>query len=354
MKQSYLIAAAILAVAALWLASGQLGDDSSGELPPQKSAASEEPARSVEVTPYHASPMLREVIVQGQTEARHQVTLKAEVAATVEELSHDQGDAVGRGDLLLRLSAEERPQRLAQARALVKQRELEYQAAVSLNQKGLQAERQLAEAMTLLQDARVALKSAQLQSERLRVKAPFDGLIQARHVDPGDYLQAGDPVMTVVMLDPLVLRADVSESEVGALASGMGAAITLSDGSELAGKLVFVAPVADSSTRTFPLEVEAANPGSSHRGGMSATIRLPLAPVKAHKVSPALLSLNDEGVLGLKSVDKDGVVRFHPVQILKSERDGLWLGGLPEEVNLITVGQGFVRDGDKVNAVSKQ
>jgi multidrug efflux system membrane fusion protein len=84
---------------------------------------------------------------------------------------------------------------------------------------------------------------------------------------------------------------------------------------------------------------------------MSATIRIPSDDVDAYKVSPALLSLDDAGVLGIKSVDEEGLVRFHPVEILKSERDGLWLGGLPPALRLITVGQAFVRPGDRVEAV---
>jgi multidrug efflux system membrane fusion protein len=94
--------------------------------------------------------------------------------------------------------------------------------------------------------------------------------------------------------------------------------------------------------------MEASNPFPHQPGGMSATMRVPLASESAHKVSPALLSLSDAGVLGIKSVDQNGTVQFHKVEIIKSERDGLWLGGLPDEIDLISVGQGFVRAGDHV------
>jgi multidrug efflux system membrane fusion protein len=63
------------------------------------------------------------------------------------------------------------------------------------------------------------------------------------------------------------------------------------------------------------------------------------------------LALDDAGLLGLKSVDGEGRVHFHPVHILKSGRDGLWVEGLPDTVELITIGQGFVRAGDHVKAV---
>jgi len=348
-KRSYLVASGIVIVITLWMLSGLLsGDD---EAPAQISAAAQGGVTRVEVKRLESQQMLREVMVHGQTAPKQSVLLKVELPGEVTELLADKGATVSRGEVLARLAEDERPQQLQQARAMVQQRELEYQAAKSLKSKGLQAERQLAEALTLLRSARVALKQAELNMARLELLAPFAGMIQARHAELGDYLQPGDPAFTLVALDPLVIRGDVAESEVGRLKGGMAAVATLSNGARLNGTLTYIAPVADGATRTYAVEMEAANPSPRQRGGMSATLRIPLEAMQAHKISPALLSLSDTGVLGLKSVDDDGVVQFHPVEIIKSERDGLWLGGLPAEVELITVGQGFVRAGDRVEPV---
>lgn len=349
MKRSYLIAGGILLVIVLWMLSGLF----IGNTEPRPEVANKAAigVTRVQVSTFTSQPMLREVVVQGQSLAKQRVELKAEVSGEVVEVVVDKGLAVDKGDTMLRLARNERPQQLAQARALVQQRELEYEAARSLKNKGLQAERQLAEALSLLRTARVQLRSAELNMARLVIRAPFAGVVQARHVGEGDYLQPGDPVYTLVSLEPLVIRGDVAESEVGELEPGMGASAELSNGAELSGVITYIAPVADSSTRTFAVEMEAANPAPRQPGGMSATLRIPLETKAAHKVSPALLSLDDAGVVGLKSVDAEGVVQFYPVDILKSERDGVWVGGLPEEVQLITVGQGFVRTGDRVEVV---
>jgi multidrug efflux system membrane fusion protein len=305
----------------------------------------------VEVRTFHAEPMQQAITVYGQSEARRQVVVKAEVAGQVAAVLMTHGEAVRADEVMLRLGEEDRPQRLEQARAALRQRELEYQAAKSLKSKGLQAERQLAEALTLLQAARAELMRAQLNMQHLAVKAPFDGVLLRRHVEVGDYVSVGDPLAQVVELDPLVVSADVAESEVGALRTGMSAGATLSNGVLLQGKITYIAAAAEASTRTYRIEMEVANPPPHQLAGMTAELRIPLGTVPAHKVSPALLSLDDAGVLGLKSVDREERVQFHPVEILKSERDGLWLGGLPETVELITVGQGFVRAGDRVEAV---
>lgn len=345
MKRSYLLALAIVLAVTLWMLTGLF---SSGDEPNDAQVAPAPTPTRVQVVHYLAKPMQREVMVQGQSLAKQEVWVKAETAGRVKEVVADKGAAVQRGDSVLRLEADERPRQLEEARALLAQRELEYKATRSLKGKGLQAERQLAEAMTLLRSAETQLKSAELNMSRLNVTAPFDGVIQARQAEVGDFLKVGDPAYTLVSLDPLVFRGDVSENEVDRLKLGLTANIELSNGARMSGKLTFVAPVADSDTRTYAMEVEAPNPEPRQRAGMSATIRVPLDTVPAHKVSPALLSLDDGGTLGLKIVDGDGIVHFRPVDILKSERDGVWLGGLPESMDLITVGQGFVRDGDKV------
>ena len=351
MKRSYLIAAGIVAVVSLWMLLGPAKQDGLAVT----TAAEAVPARTtVQVKRFQASEMLREQAVYGQSEPKRRVTVRAEVAGRVSEVFIPHGTTVKKGDVLLRLGEDDRPQRLEQARAALKQRELEYEGASSLQSKGLQAEQQLAEALTLLRSARAELKRAELNLQHTSVAAPFGGVLQQRHVEVGDFLSVGDPLAEVVELDPLIIAGDVSEREIGALQIGLAATAELSNGAILRGSITYIAPSADTSTRTYRIEVQAANPPPHQRGGMSASIRIPRDAVAAHKVSPALLSLDDAGVLGVKAVDEGDIVRFYPVDILKSERDGLWLGGLPESVRLISVGQGFVRAGDQVDVAAAQ
>jgi multidrug efflux system membrane fusion protein len=68
-----------------------------------------------------------------------------------------------------------------------------------------------------------------------------------------------------------------------------------------------------------------------------------------HLLPQSVLTLNDEGVLGIRSVE-DGVAAFHEVTIVSDTRDGVWVTGLPETVEIITIGQEFVVDGQAVTA----
>ena len=77
-------------------------------------------------------------------------------------------------------------------------------------------------------------------------------------------------------------------------------------------------------------------------------MRVPLNKVKAHLIPSYLLSLNDEGELGIKIVEND-VVKFLLIQIIEDGLDGLWVSGLPDKVTIITVGQEYVINGQNVN-----
>jgi membrane fusion protein, multidrug efflux system len=350
-KSSNFIAAAIVVVVSLWMLSGMLkGDEMKSEV---KSAPVHKLTR-VQVVRYEAQTMQREILVQGQSEAKHEVVVRAQTTGQVQQVLADQGDSVKRGDNVLRLDTDTRELRLQEARSLVAQRQLEFEAARKLKREALQTERQLAEAETLLHSASTQLKAAELDIQRQNIVAPFSGMVAIRHAEVGDYLKVGDPAYTLVSLNPLVFRGDVAENQIDRLKPGLNANVELSNGATMNGKLTFIASVADSATRTYAIEIEAANPDFKQRAGMSATIHIPLDSTPAHKVSPALLSLNDAGVLGLKIVEAEDTVHFYAVDILKAERDGVWLGGLPQSIDLITVGQGFVRDGEKVEVARQE
>ena len=70
--------------------------------------------------------------------------------------------------------------------------------------------------------------------------------------------------------------------------------------------------------------------------------------VRAHRVSPAVLTLSEDGVLGIKIVGPADRIVFHPVDIVADTPDGVWLAGLPERVDVVTVGHEFDRAGQIV------
>jgi membrane fusion protein, multidrug efflux system len=340
------IALLIAGAVALWLASGLVLPSDGGQ-----DAAPAAPdtfaVRVVESVARDTAPLLS---ITGRTRARRTVDVRAEVAGRVTELPADEGDAVAAGAVLGRLEAQDRAERVAETRGRVAQREIEYKAAKNLAGRGFASEVRLAEAGADLEAARAELAAAEVALDKTALTAPFAGVVAARAVEIGDYATPGQVVFQVVELDPLVVEGFVSERQLPALRPGQAAVARLLDGRELEGQLTFIAPAAGDAARTFRLEVTVDNPGGAIPGGLTATLAFAGRPVPAHAVTPAALTLDDAGVLGVRHVDPDGVVRFAAVELLRDTPEGAWIAGpdLPMRARIIVAGQEDVAAGQAV------
>lgn len=354
MKRSVIFAIVLAVAATLWVASGQLGSDAQPEAqkPPADLAALNE-APLVRVRPSRAEPHAVIDLLRGRTEANRRVEVKSETDARVVELAVDDGSRVSAGDVIARLAQGDRQARLAEAKALLSQRRIEYEAAQKLSQKGFRAETQVAANEAELQAAEAAVTVAEVELAYTTIRAPFDGVIDRRLVEIGDFVDRGDSIVRLVELDPMLIVTQVNERDIERLAVGAPGQARLMNGAAVEGRIRHIASVADEATRTFRVELEVANPTASIADGMTAEIALPLSERPAHLVSPAVLTLSDSGEVGVKAVGDDQRVVFHAVKIVDTDAQGMWITGLPEEVTLITVGQEYVAHGDSVRTVSE-
>ena len=350
MNKSYLIALVIGVAAVGWILSGQIGKRAA-PVPAETESAQKEPARAVRVRTFVAQELERDIVLRGRTEASREVRLRAETAGRIIAVPAEEGKPVRQGAVLARIEPAERTATLTEARALLRQREIEYNAAKSLAAKGYRADTKLAEAAAQLDAARARVTQIETDIARTVIRAPFDGWLETRAAELGDYLKEGDPVATLVDLDPILVVGAVSEREVDDIKVGQRASATLVNSRVLFGRIRYIASVANPATRTFRIELEVANPGGNVRDGVTSEIRVPATPLRAHFLSPALLTLDDDGRLGVRAVDEAKKVLFYAVRIIADRTDGMWVDGLPEEVRLITVGHEFVRAGQTVAPV---
>ncbi len=354
MKKSILIAALIAILAAAWVASGMLAPqpmkDQAEQEPPAAARVSAAPIQ-VRVALSSASDFTPSVTVTGKTAAARNVDIRAEVEGQIVALLADKGSKVEEGEIIARIDTRDRAARVAEAKQLVNQRDIEHRAARSLEKEGFYSRTRLAQAAADLESARAALKLAEINLAKTDIRAPFAGIIAERMVDAGDYIVAGDRLFTVVNLDPLKLSGFVSERVVMNLEPGTPAQGHLLSGEAVEGALSFVSPTADPTTRTFPVEVTLPNPDGRIVEGLTATIRIPAVTRSAHRMSPAVLTLNSDGQVGVKIVDDDDRVEFVPVVVLSDAPDHVWVAGLPETARLIVVGQDFVAPGQQVDPV---
>ncbi len=357
MNRSIVIAGVMALSATVWVLSGNSYSDSEDVSTPEKVIAKESAPKQlskVKARLIKAEKVLQEVVINGRTAPGRKVTLLAQTRGKVHYISKKRGAEVKAGEAILHFAMDDRQQQLDQASALLEQRKIEYRASQSLKDKGLRAESQMAEATTQLKAAEAALKAIELDIEKTVVKAPFDGVLDSRIVEQGSFLSIGDPIATVVDINPYLIIGDLAEREVVNIQQGQKVVATTADHRNIEGTVSYISTEADDKSRTFHIEVTIPNPEGERMLGITTEMRIPVKEVLAHKLSPSLLSLNDGGVLGVKAANEEGIVEFYPVEIARSDSDGIWLTGIPEQIRLITVGQGFVRDGDHVDVVMEQ
>lgn len=354
MKRSIFIALGLALAAAGWILSGQLGErerPAQANSSPAATGKIEPRLPTVRVRAITAQQRSRRIVVNGRTEASRIVTLRAEISGRIVAVGASEGARVRKGDIIARLSTEDRKVRLAEAEAVLRQRRIEYDAARKLFKKGFRADTKLAEARANLGGAQARLEKTRLDLNRTIIRAPFDGILEDRPVELGAFLKVGDAIAKLVDLDPILVVGNVSERDIGGVTLGSGGTAVLYGGQVISGRVRYIASVADSATRTFRVELEVANPAGKVRDGVTSEIRLPLPAVRAHLVSPALLSLSAEGTVGVKLVNDANRVEFVPVTIVSDTAAGVWLDGLPEKALLISVGHEFVKTGDLVEPV---
>lgn len=353
LRRSPLIAAAIAVLAGAWVASGQIGERANGAdhtaaPPPQPSAA---PPVAVRVRELVARQREQTVTITGRTAASRSVEVRAETEGQVAELLVQRGQVVRQGDVIARLRLDDRTAKLAEAKAVLRQREIEHEAAAKLHERGFRSTTEQAGAQARLDAARAVVEQMEVDIARTTLRAPFAGIVGAGHVEVGDFVRVGDVAATIIDLNPALAVGSLSERQIGALSIGARATVTLIDGARHTGVVSFIAPVADPQTRTYRVELQIANADYAVRDGLTAEIRFSLGQERAHFVSPSVLTLNDAGLIGVRTLDDDDIVHFQPVTLLADEPQGVWIGGLPERVRVIVVGQEFVVEGERVTPV---
>lgn len=186
-----------------------------------------------------------------------------------------------------------------------------------------------------------------VELNRTEVKAPFSGFIE-QIVKPGNFLERGQICATIIQLDPITLIAGVPEYDINKVRIGQNVLVELVTGQKIKGKLTFVSKSASPDTRTFIVESQIENSDGKIKDGLTAEISIEIDKVMAHKISPSILLLNDEGKLGIRIVNKNKYAKFIEIIILEDSEEGLWVTGIPEEVEIVIQGQGFVEDGQEV------
>lgn len=228
----------------------------------------------------------RTVPFTGTLEPVRRVSVKAEVAAPVADVLVRAGEAVRKGDVLVRIDMADLQSALAEREANLEgaQAQLDLarknrDAKVKLATKGFAARQTVNEVKAAFDAAEASVRALKAQLEIARkaldkaeVKAPMDGVVAERAVDPGDKVAVDAKLLTLVSLDEMEIAAPVPASEIGRVAAGQPVTFHVPglDGGAFTGAVARINPVAQAGTRSIPVYVSVANGGGLLRGGMFA------------------------------------------------------------------------------------
>jgi multidrug efflux system membrane fusion protein len=353
LKSQYIFVLVVVAVVVTYFAVRTLAGG--GHAPAQAAAKTPGPQEaSVQVKLVPEEVREYDVVLRGRTQATRTVQVKSETAGLVAQTPVLQGTAVRAGQVLCRLSVDARQAALDQARANFKSMSLQQQANVELAKKGYRSPTQLLQGQAGLDSAQAAVRAAEIALRQVDIRAPFRGVFDHRDAEIGTYLSPGQPCGTMIELDPLLIVGDVPETDAAKLKVGAPAVAKLVEGQTLAGRVRYVAHDADPQTRTYHLEVVAKNPDLAIRSGLSAEVSIGVGAGPAHLVPVSALVLNAAGRQGVRYVTADGKVAFSPISVLAETPQGVWVAGLSGPVRVITVGQSYVAEGQKVRVALAQ
>lgn len=309
------------------------------------------PAQSVRTETYTMQAMPVEVPLRGRTKAKTVTTITPETSGVVTAVNVTKGQSVKAGDVICTLEEGTRAAAVTQAEAALAQAQNAYDSNKALRDKGLAASNTGIAAESALRQAQTAFDQAKQEYDRAKVTTKVAGIVQDPVATVGSVLSPGQACATVVELDPMLFVASVPEARIARAELGLAAKVETVTGQTVEGKVSYIASLADDATRSFPVEIEIPNADGKVLSGITATATVTMGTVPAHLLPQSVLTLNDEGTLGVRSV-KDGVVEFYPVTIISDSREGVWVTGLPPSVDVITMGQEYVVPGQKVNATN--
>lgn len=358
-KLGPIIAIGMGVIATVWLLSGEHGivqaqDDTASGSPPStvvdtsNDTADSKPLFKVSASALQAQWVQQTLRLSGYTIANNTLQINNRLAGRVIEVLINKGQSVKAGQPLIKIDDRTLQANLNQARALVKQRTLELEGVTRLTGQKLASQVSVASAEAALASAQASLSSLEVDLENSLIKAPFGGVVNEFTIKQNQWLSVGEQVATLVDTTPMKVAVQLPQHYMSSIQLNAPVDITI-QGLELPGKISYISHIADSQTRSIPLEITLTESTKMVPTDISAEVILHLNKIKAHAVSPALLSINDNGQMSIKTLSQN-TVKQQPVSVVRSEQDKVWITGLDDNTIVITSGQGFVKVGEQVDA----
>jgi len=310
------------------------------------------------------------ISASGELEAQLHTTLAAEVAGRITTIVLEEGDPVVAGTIVVEIDPERRKLALDESRARAAQTEArletqrrETQRVITLHQQSVASESQLEAAETALKLAEADALAGQAQLGVAKrafgdasVTAPFAGLLARRHVNVGEYVQAGAPLFDLVSLDPIDVVFHLAEIDSSRVALGQKVEVQVAPYPDrtFQATVDVVSPTIDPGTRTLRVKATLPNSDGLLRPGLFARADLGVALRRGALVVPTEAVLQRASGPAVFVVGADGRVTRRDVTVGTFHRDGVEVTqGLSDGDVVVTRGHSGLMDGVVVKVTEK-
>jgi len=362
-KSPIRISLGLMVVMILWIASGYSSTE-------EKVTAAESKTNDVtyvEIKKSVAEEKIKEIELYGVTDYSRKANLRAEIFGRIIGIEAKEGNNIKKDKVILNIEKRDRHAKFLEATSNVKEKKIAFEAAKELEERGYQAKTGLAKASAELEKANAILIQSEIDMDNTHVKAPFDGYLESVLVEKGTYVgpnvrigegsfNDGDTIAVVVDRSPMLVTGYISEKYISSIKKDTVVAVSLISGEKIAGKISYISSIANPITRTFKIEVMIENKDDiNYKSGVTALVKIPISEERVHSLKPSALVLGNKDELGIKILESNydskdtvkGTVKFQGITIYDTSPEYVYVSGLPENINVITLGHGFVHDGQK-------
>ena len=350
-SRSKWVASLLLVGVGAWMGSGFISPEGNDSLvPPMVPNAR---LITVAVAPSQAQTVTQYFVAEGQALPERMTSIRAETTGQIVDVMVEKGQDVVAGQLIARFDVTRNVADLTRAQEELARAQRDFSNSQILVERGVATNDTLSQNRADLASAKADVINSERSLENSEIKAPFAGRLEALSLNAGEFVAAGSEVGQIVDNTPLSVTIQIPQQSLRNIKTGQQAKVTFITGEERNGIVAFVGTSADAATRTFLAEITVENEDGQVPAGVSAEIRIPTGEAVAHFISPATLSLGSDGALGVKTVNADNTVVFSEITIERAQTDGIWVSGLTANVDIITIGQGYVNNGQTVDPQPK-
>ncbi|MFN7138193.1 MAG: efflux RND transporter periplasmic adaptor subunit [Limisphaerales bacterium] len=301
------------------------------------------PSPQVVVVAAKSQPIQDKISLVGSMQANEAVEVKSEIDGTVAQIHFQEGQPIQKGAALVTLDARKLAADVQQAEANFKLSEANLKRAEQLSKDNLISQQEFDQLASTFQANEANLELRRQQLRDTKILAPFEGVVGARFVSPGQVISKNSPITWVTDLDPIKVEVNVPERFLGALKAGQSLQIKVAayPNETFNGKVYFVAQHVDPATRTALIKAEVPNPDHRLKPGMFANLDLTMSVREQAVVIPevALSRVLDNNRAMVFVVDTNNVANLRPVEL------GVRLPGFVEIMKGLQAGETVIVEG---------